>query len=220
MKSVDPRNELLYRQNRVRVEGELVRDLSLDAAGLLSKRIGGPSVFPPLPPGVAAFSYANSFKWSESKGEDRYRRGMYTFFKRTSPHPNLINFDCPDSNRSNVRRNRSNTPLQALLTLNNTTHHEAAQALARRVLSESHASDATRLVRAFRYCLIRTPDDAEVAELQRLLKASRAHYSTNESDAVALVGSHVVKNLDAKETAAWVATTRILLNTDEFLTRE
>ena len=110
------------RLNRFRVEAEIGRDLSLAAAGLLSDKVGGPSVFPPLPAGIAGLSYANSFKWNVSKGTDRYRRGLYTFFKRTSPHPNLLTFDCPDSNVACVKRNRSNTPLAALTTLNNATY--------------------------------------------------------------------------------------------------
>ena len=106
---VDPLNDLLHRQNRYRVEGEIVRDLALSASGLLSGRIGGPSVFPPLPPDIAELSYAGNFKWTNSTGDDRYRRGMYTFFKRTAPHPNLTTFDCPDANTTTVRRQTSNT---------------------------------------------------------------------------------------------------------------
>ncbi|MEE3220715.1 MAG: DUF1549 and DUF1553 domain-containing protein, partial [Planctomycetota bacterium] len=115
----DPGNQLLYRQNRFRVEGEIVRDFYLTIGGLLSQKIGGPSVFPPMPPDIAALSYANNFKWNTSKGDDRYRRGMYTFFKRTAPHPNLTTFDCPDANTAKVKREISNTPLQSLALLNN-----------------------------------------------------------------------------------------------------
>ena len=111
LSEIDPNNHLLHRQNRFRVQAETIRDLTLAASGQLSAKIGGPSVFPPLPPGVAELSYANNFKWKTSNGEDQFRRGMYTFFKRTSPHPNLITFDCPDSNVTCVKRNISNTPL-------------------------------------------------------------------------------------------------------------
>ena len=104
--SIDPTNQLLARQNRVRVEAEIVRDLYLANSGLISLKIGGPSVFPPLPPGVAELSYANSFRWKTSKGDNKYRRGMYTFFKRTAPHPNLIGFDCPDSNTTKLKRDQ------------------------------------------------------------------------------------------------------------------
>src|SRR5439155_7516388 len=90
LRHVDPMNRLLARQSRLRIEGEIVRDLHLAASGLLSMKIGGASVFPPMPPDVAAISYSNNFRWSESSGDDRYRRGMYTFFKRTAPHPELM----------------------------------------------------------------------------------------------------------------------------------
>ena len=130
----DPLNDTFHRQNRYRVEAEIVRDLALSVAGLLSDKLGGPSVFPPMPADIAELSYANNFKWNESQGEDRYRRGMYTFFKRTAPHPNLMTFDCPDANTTCVERRTSNTPLQALTTLNNETFIEAAQAMARRAL--------------------------------------------------------------------------------------
>ena len=122
-----------------KLEAEIVRDLNLAVAGLLSDKVGGPSVFPPLPAGITNLSYANSFKWNLSKGEDRYRRGLYTFFKRTSPHPNLLTFDCPDSNVACVKRSRSNTPLAALVTLNNATFTEAAKAFAQRIMKEASA---------------------------------------------------------------------------------
>ena len=133
LREIDPTNKLLARQNRFRVEAEIVRDLCLSVSGLLSDKFGGPSVFPPLPAGVAALSYSNNFKWKASEGEQRYRRGLYTFFKRTAPHPNLITFDCPDSNTTNVRRRTSNTPLQALTMLNNEVFVEASRAFARRL---------------------------------------------------------------------------------------
>ncbi len=213
LQQTDPRNVLLARQNRLRAEGEVVRDLHLAAAGLLSRKIGGPSVFPPMPPEVAAVSYANNFRWNESKGEDRYRRGMYTFFKRTAPYPDLMTFDCPDANVASVRRNVSNTPLQALTTLNAATFSEAATALAKRLLASPAANtDAARLEQAFRLCLIRAPRPDEVSVLEELLEQSRAYYAAHEAEATQLAGTI--------ETAAWSATTRILLNTDEFITRE
>jgi hypothetical protein len=104
LREIDPQNRLLARQNRVRVEAEIVRDLHLAASGLLAPKIGGPSVFPPLPPDVAAISYANNFKWKDSTGADAYRRALYTFFKRTAPYPDLMVFDCPDANVSAIRR--------------------------------------------------------------------------------------------------------------------
>ena len=209
---IDPSNELLHRQNRFRVEAEIVRDLSLAVAGLLSDKVGGPSVFPPLPPGIANLSYANSFKWNVSKGPDRYRRGLYTFFKRTSPHPNLLTFDCPDSNVVCVKRNRSNTPLAALTTLNNATYAEAAKAFAQRIIKEAPADDRKRITHGFRLCVARLPEPAETKAFASLLADSRSWYKEHPEDAKNFAGD--------SETAAWTATVRIMLNMDEFLTRE
>ena len=203
---IDPLNTLLARQNRIRVEGEIVRDLHLAASGLLAPKIGGPSVFPPLPDGIAGLSYANNFKWTDSAGDDRHRRGMYTFFKRTAPHPDLTTFDCPDANLAAIKRSVSNTPLQALTTLNAQAFAEAAQALAKRLLAEPLADDDARIERAFRLCVARPPQPREVAALRQLLAKARDHYAqASDKDA---------------EPAAWTATVRIVLNTDEFITRE
>ncbi len=217
---IDPKNEWLWRQNRLRVEGEIVRDLYLAASGLLSPKIGGPSVFPPMPPDVADLSYASNFKWTASTGEDRYRRGLYTFFKRTAPHPDLTTFDCPDANLANIKRTVSNTPLQALTTLNAEAFAEAAQALAHRVLTESSGPDARRLSRCFRLCMAREPSAREVDALEKLLLESRAYYATRDEEARAMTGSFTIKNLPPSESAAWTATARIVLNMDEFITRE
>ena len=212
LNELDPRNTLLARQNRLRAEGEIVRDLHLAAGGLLANKFGGPSVYPPMPPEIAALSYANNFKWNESKGEDRYRRGMYTFFKRTSPYPDLMTFDCPDANVASVRRTVSNTPLQALTTLNSGTFAEAAGALAKRVLKEQSADDAERMTRAFRLSLVRPPQPRETEVLLGLLGEARAYYAAHEEDAKKVAA-------DA-ESAAWTTTARILLNTDELITRD
>jgi len=217
---VDPLNLFLARQNRLRVEAEIVRDLALEVAGLLVPSIGGPSVFPPMPPDLAALSYANNFTWKESTGPDRYRRGMYTFFKRTVPHPTLMTFDCPDANLACVIRSVSNTPLQALTLLNETAFVESAQALGRRILAEPGLDDRARLARAFAICLCRPPRAAELVRLSGLLAAARAHYATAPEAATALVGTSAVSAVPDAETAAWVATLRVLLNLDEFITRE
>jgi len=216
----DPQNRWLARQTRLRVEGEIVRDISLDAAGLLSDAIGGPSVYPALPPGIAELSYAGNFKWSVSEGADRYRRGMYTFFKRTSPHPNLITFDCPDANLTCVDRNRSNTPLQALVALNNETFAEAARGLARRTLSDKVGSDQERLTYAFRLCLARLPSEYELEQLRQLLESARSFYTEHTEQAKSLLGETQVPDVPASQCAAWVATLRVLMNLDEFITRE
>ena len=217
---VDPQNQFLARQNRLRVEGEIVRDISLDVAGLLSRSIGGPSVFPSLPPGVAELSYAGNFKWTLSEGADRYRRGMYTFFKRTSPHPNLITFDCPDANLTCVDRNRSNTPLQALIALNNDSFAEAARGLAKRALQLKCENTALRVESAFRLCLARSPNEYEKQQLLALLDNSQHWYSDHVEDAQSLIANMTIEGYAPAEIAAWVATVRILINLDEFITRE
>ncbi len=223
LNETDPQNLLLARQNRTRVEAEIIRDLSLSVSGLLSAKVGGPSVFPPLPPGVAELSYANNFKWATSKGENRYRRGMYTFFKRTSPHPNLTLFDCPDSNLTCVSRNSSNTPLQALTLLNNEIFVEAAREFGQRIGKYS-GSDRNRLAQAFRLCVSRHPTVSEIDQFQEMLNASRKWYEANKDAARALgkagTESESSKNdNDQFEVAAWIATCRIMLNMDEFITR-
>jgi hypothetical protein len=220
LQSVDPTNRLLARQNRLRVEAEVVRDLYLAVSGLLSGKVGGPSVFPPLPSGVADLSYNNNFKWKTSDGEDRYRRGMYTFFKRTSPHPTLISFDCPDSNTSRLERDASNTPLQALTTLNNDVFVEAAQGMAQRVLTEAGADDNERLTYALRLCIARQPDDAEVGRFADLLDLSRTYYKAHPDEATQTITRHAADEVTPEENAAWVATMRIVLNLDEFIVRD
>ena len=207
----DPNNLLLHRQNRFRVEAEIVRDLNLAASGLLSRKIGGPSVFPPLPAGVAAVSYANNFKWNTSKGKDRFRRGLYTFFKRTAPHPNLLTFDCPDSNITCVKRTRSNTPLAALATLNNEVFNQAAKALGKRMIQEK-VNDTDRIIHGFRLCVSRKPSTKEQTLLNNLLNAARGFYKSHDTEAKAFNG-------DA-EASAWATIARVILNMDEFITRE
>jgi hypothetical protein len=215
LKDIDPLNRLLARQNRLRVEAEVVRDLHLAAAGLLSKKIGGPSVFPPMPPEIASLSYANNFRWTESKGEDRYRRGMYTFFKRTAPYPDLVTFDCPDANVANMRRSVSNTPLQALTTLNAKTFSEAAQALAKRITAHPEANkkaDAEKMDQLFKTCLLRSADPTESKALLALLQTSRETFEKRPQEAEKFAAD--------PELAAWTAVSRIVLNTDEFITRD
>ncbi|NNE93668.1 MAG: DUF1553 domain-containing protein [Verrucomicrobiales bacterium] len=217
---IDPKNRLLARQNRFRVEAEIVRDISLEAAGLLSDKIGGPSVFPPIPPGVTDQNYNSAFKWTLSKGEDRYRRGMYTYFKRTAPHPNLMTFDCPDSNVTCVERTRSNTPLAALITLNNETFTEAARALANRVLTEKpEADEAAKIDHVFRICLSRVPEDVERERLASLLAEARSFYRENAEDAKKFAGEELPEGISVEEAASWAATVRVVLNLEEFLVR-
>lgn len=201
----DPVNVLLARQSRLRLEAETLRDNALAVSGLLQKRLGGPSVRPPQPAGIAELTYANSAKWVESKGPDRYRRGLYTWFQRTSPYPMLMTFDAPDSNVCSAKRDRSNTPLQALTLLNDPVFAECAQALGSRILAElPNGDDQERLRHGFRLCVARMPDAGELAALHKLLLEFRAATRTRPK----------------AEAAAWSALARTLLNLDEFVTRE
>ncbi|MEZ5976946.1 MAG: PSD1 and planctomycete cytochrome C domain-containing protein [Planctomycetota bacterium] len=227
LRESDPENKLLARQNRRRVEAETVRDATLGAAGLLSLDVGGPSVFPPMDPSVTAQSYAFTFDWTTSEGADRYRRGMYTFFKRTAPHPNLVAFDCPAANVTAPGRKTSNTPIQALVTLNDEVYVEAACAFADRVLDECGADvdDAVRVERAFELALGRAPRPSETEVLLAVLADARAHFADASDDVEALLPATLSARLpqepaERAETAAWAATLRVVLNLDEFLTRE
>ncbi len=213
----DPQNRLLHRQNRHRVEAEIVRDLYLAAGGLLAPRIGGPSVFPPVPKDLEKISFRSQLNWPTSTGPDRYRRGMYTFFKRSLPEPNLVVFDCPDASAAAVQRSASNTPLQALTTLNQQVFFEAAQALARRVLQSPCRTDGERVTFAFRLALARRPTEGERSRLLALLETNRTRYQSHEEEAA---GAIRPASPTALETAAWLATMNVLLNLDEFITRE
>ena len=215
----DPRNVLLARQARFRLESEAVRDTYLAVSGLMNRRIGGPSVRPPLPPGVAELGYAGSVKWPETTGPEKYRRGMYIFFQRTVPYPMLITFDSPDSNATCVRRERSNTPLQALTLLNDPVFVECAQAFGNRLLTECPTSVSDRLKRGFQLCVAREPASVELQRLEQLHVQISAAAMADESLATKLAGT-LPAGTALPEAAATVATARILLNLDEFLTRE
>jgi hypothetical protein len=186
----DPSNKLLGRQNRLRLEAESIRDVSLVASGLFSPKIGGPGVFPPQAKEVFLFTQSNH-QWKESKGPDRYRRGMYTHIWRQSQHPLLTTFDASDAQTTCTRRNRSNTPLQALHLANDPVFVELADGLGKRIEKES-SDDAGKVRFAFRVCFARDPSSAETA---RLL----AYYEAQKS---------------------WIAVARVLMNLDEFITRE
>ncbi|MFN7938240.1 MAG: PSD1 and planctomycete cytochrome C domain-containing protein [Bryobacteraceae bacterium] len=213
----DPRNLLLARQTRLRLDSEIVRDVSLVASGLLSPKVGGPSVFPPQP--AAAMSASQIKKvWKASSGEDRYRRGMYTFFWRVTPHPALIVFDAPNGMTACTRRNRSNTPLQALTLMNDTAFHEMAQAFAMRLLREAPAE--RRLDHAFHVALARQPKPKERERLQALLATERDELATHPEEGAKLIAPTAPKDVDRTELAAWTTMARVILNMDEFITRE
>ena len=157
--------------------------------------------------------------WVTATGEDRYRRGMYTYLWRSSPYPAMSVFDFPDANITCTRRNRSNTPLQSLTLANDATFLEFAQALATRVLREGAAEDSQRLRHAFRICLAREPSSLESARLATLLQEQRAGFLADVAAAQKLV-STPPPQVELAEAAAWTAVGRVLLNLDEFITRE
>jgi mono/diheme cytochrome c family protein len=219
LEELDPKNQLLARQSRVRLDAEIVRDNALAAAGLLSRTVGGPGVHPPQPDGVFQFTQ-DPKPWNTDTDGNRYRRGMYTFFWRSSPYPALTVFDAPNANVTCTRRNRSNTPLQSLTLANDLTFIECAQALARHLLSTPAESDEHRLRLAFRNCLARSPTPRELQRLAAFVQQQREAFQDDPQSALHLVGDGRESGAGEVELAAWVATARVLLNLDEFITRE
>lgn len=215
----DPRNRLLARQSRVRLEAEGVRDVALSASGLLSQKMLGPGVYPPQPKGIYVVTQVSK-QWPESKGDDRYRRGLYTYFWRSSPYPMLPTFDAPDANGTCTRRNRSNTPLQALTLANDGAFMEFAKALSDRILKESSDYDEARIKFAFDAVLARQPSDFEKERLLSFVVAQRKHFEANAADAKAAASASRPEFADEAASATWTAFARVVLNLDEFITRE
>jgi hypothetical protein len=214
----DPNNVLLSRQSRIRLPAELVRDSALFAGELLDPSVGGRSVRPPLPKGVIDLAYGIDAGWPESKGRDRYRRGLYIHFQRTVPYPQLINFDAPDSTVAACRRERSNTPLQALNLLNDPVFVEAAQALAWRILRE-RPSEPARVERLFAVALGRAPSRVEAALASEYLERQTAIFAIDPASAQALSPVEI-PGVSRIEAAAWTGLASAILNLDEFITRE
>ncbi len=213
----DPSNTLLARQTRLRLSAEAVRDSALAVSGLLAPTLGGPSVRPPQPESVSKEGFDN--KWDASIGADRYRRGLYTFIQRTSPFAQFVTFDLPDTSRSCTRRERSNTPLQALSLLNDPVFVEAAQALAARVRREITGSEAQRLDHAFRLTVARPPTPAESTRLLAYLKQQKDLFAADAPAARELVHDTTFEGKPADQ-AAWITLASVLLNLDEFINRE
>ena len=210
VEKADPRNLLLARQSRLRLDAEIIRDAALSASGLLNDRIGGPSVFPPQPDGAMAASQVKK-DWKASTGPDRYRRGMYTHYWRVTPHPALVVFDQPNAMTACTRRARTDTPLQALTLLNDDAFFELAQGMAKRVIAEGPADNAGRVAYALRLAVGRKPDSVERERLAGLVAAELDEYRTHPEAA---------QKLGGPDLAAWTAVSRVLMNTDEFITRE
>jgi hypothetical protein len=222
----DPENRLLARAPRVRLTAEMIRDSALAASGLLNGEIGGPSVFPYQPPGLweeMAFGEGFSVQsYEQSHGKDLYRRGMYTFWKRTVPPASMATFDAPDREKCTARRAQTNTPLQALVLLNDPTYVEAARALAERAALEGGHGEAARIAHAFRLATARRPTPREIAVLRALLGQQRTSFRRDRAAALELVGvgeSPRRTRGDVAELAAWTMVASTILNLDETITK-
>jgi len=211
----DPENVLLARQSRLRLSAEPIRDSALAVSGLLDRVVGGKSVRPTLPEGARLLQS----QWVESEGRERYRRGLYIQYQRMAPYPFMANFDAPAAYSPVCRRGRSNTPLQALNLLNDPVFFEAARALAVRVLTEASADQQDRLDHAFQICLARTPDPIERDGLLLAIRQQQ-EILAQEPELAELMFPNDLAGIPKMEVAAWVGASRILLNLDEFITRE
>ncbi len=215
----DPDNRLLAHQVRLRLPAELIRDSALRVSGLLYPEIGGPSVRPPQPEGVARQGYESHVTWAESTGKEKYRRGLYIHFQRSVPYPMLMTFDSPERTVPECGRKRSNTPLQALNLLNDPVFAEAARGLAAHVLQVSHVELPDRLRYAFRLCLSRDPNSQELSHLSEYYQRQVQIFETEPQSATKLMPLELA-NTSQVESAAWVGISSVLLNLDEFVTRE
>jgi hypothetical protein len=220
----DPENRLLARGPRFRLQAEFVRDQALAAAGLLVRKIGGPSVKPYQPPGLYEQLTGGGYdRYEPGKGEDLYRRSLYTYWKRSVPNPAMLVFDAPFRETCTVKRSRTNTPLQALNLLNDPTYLEACRGVAERMFSEANATPDSRLTHAFRLLLARVPKPAELSLLQHSLSQHLAHFKANPQAAKDLlsVGEHrPPTNLHPEELAAYTAVSSAILNSDEWIHKE
>jgi hypothetical protein len=217
-RELDPDNRWLARGPAFRLPGEMLRDQALAVAGLLVETVGGPSVMPPQPEGVWMQMYSGE-RWQDANGPDRYRRGLYTFWRRTSPHPAMMVFDAKSREACVLKRQPTNTPLQALVGWNDPQFHEAALALARRALREPRpgADDAARVDWLWQQCLLRAPTAVERARLLALLAEERRHFAADPAAVAAFVFGDGARP-DA-EAAAWSVLAGVVQNLDEFLTK-
>jgi hypothetical protein len=217
----DPYNRLFARGPRLRLEAEMVRDNALAISGLLNRKVGGPSAFPYQPEGVWANPYSKD-QWVQSTHGDQYRRGLYTFWRRTAPYAAFMAFDAPSREVACDRRPRTNTPLQALATLNDRAFVEPAAALARRMMSEVRGSDQERTIHGFRLCVTRMPSDLELKHLLALYRENLAKYRADPAAAKVLATSGLPEppaGMDVAELAAWTVIANVLLNLDETITK-
>jgi Protein of unknown function (DUF1553) len=221
LREKDPDNRLYARGPRYRLSAEMVRDQALAVSGLLSAKMYGPSVRPPRPSMGLNAAFGGGLDWQTSAGEDRHRRGLYTEWRRTSPYPSMATFDAPSREACTLRRIRTNTPLQALVTLNDPVYVEAAQALARKVVASGKTTEE-RVVFAFRTCTSRVPTDKERERLVKLFEEAKAEYAKDAKKAEAMATDPIgplPKDGNAVELAAWTTVGNVLLNLDELLMR-
>ena len=219
----DPRNRFLSRATRRRLDAEAVRDQALALSGLLSHKVGGPSVYPPQPDGLwkVAFNGGEN-AYPTSKGENRYRRGIYTFWRRTMPYPSMATFDAPSRESCTLRRLPTNTPLQAFVTMNDPVFVECAQALGRRIVREGGDDVESRLRYALQLCLGRPPESGQLAALSKLYADELATYRADPAAALKLATQPLgplPEDADAAEMAAWMVVSNVLLNLDAILTK-
>ncbi len=213
----DPDNRLLARGPRFRLSAEVLRDQAMMISGLLSPKMYGAPVKPSQPTSGLSAAFGSGIDWQTSAGEDKYRRGLYTTWRRSNPYPSMATFDAPNREVCTVRRGRTNTPLQALVTLNDPVYIEAAQALARRI-AKSDGETADRVRYGFRLTLSRPPQEAELVRLVKLYEQSLAKYSQNADDAKRMATDPlgpVPEGMKVDELAAWTVVGNVLLNLDE-----
>lgn len=220
--AADPDNRWLARGPRVRLSAEMVRDQALQASGLLSRKMYGPPVKPPQPSSGLSAAFGSSTDWQTSMGEDRYRRAIYTTWRRSNPYPSMATFDAPNREVCTLKRNRSNTPLQALVTMNDPVYVEAAQALGRLMLQHD-GSLPQKIQSGFRRCVLRSATEAEVAALEELYQDTLAELAATPADAVKLATDPLgplPEGTDPVQAAAMTVVSNVLLNLDElFLKR-
>ncbi len=215
----DPYNKLYAHGPRFRVDAETVHDIALAESGLLSEKMFGPPVFPYQPEGVWDIPYSND-KWIESKNEDRHRRAIYTMTRRSAPYPSLVTYDAPSREFCTVRRVRTNTPLQALTSLNDPSFFEAARALAKRVTEEGGKTASDHINYAFRLTTSRSPSSGELDRVATFYKQQEEEYLKNPESAYKIIGTRSESVRDAAQTAAWTMVANVLLNIDEAITKE
>jgi len=221
----DPENRLFARGPRYRLDAEVLRDQVLSLSGLMVSKVGGRGVMPYQPPNIwepVGFASSNTRNYKQGKGEDLYRRSIYTFLKRTAPAPFMTSFDAPSREQSCTLRGRSNTPMQALQLMNDIQHVEAARNFAQRILKEAGSKDADRVQWAWRVVSARQPVDDEAQILKKVLAGHRARFAKDMESAKKLIAygeSKADESLKPDELASWTLVANLLLNLDEVVNK-